>query len=66
MKHQNLHENPTTLRLLHYPQRKNLECKESEMRAGEHTDYGSITLLWQDSVGGLQVQIPTTYKLRKN
>ncbi len=29
-----------------------------QVRAGEHSDYGSITLLFQDSRGGLQVKSP--------
>eukprot|EP00026_Physarum_polycephalum_P012929 Phypoly_transcript_13280.p1 GENE.Phypoly_transcript_13280~~Phypoly_transcript_13280.p1 ORF type:complete len:340 (+),score=40.77 Phypoly_transcript_13280:77-1021(+) len=40
------------IRLLHYPFSENANIK----RAGAHTDYGSITLLFQDSVGGLQVR----------
>lgn len=42
-------------RLLHYPA-LNAEVSEGENRAGAHTDYGSITLLFQDSVGGLEVK----------
>jgi isopenicillin N synthase-like dioxygenase len=42
-----------TLRLLHYPPR---EGGTSAPGAGEHTDYGSITILLTDSVGGLEVQ----------
>ncbi|KAF8325168.1 Clavaminate synthase-like protein [Cantharellus anzutake] len=50
-----------TLRLLNYPpvSRKLLE-KEGQARAGAHSDYGSITFVFQDDVGGLQVQNPHT------
>lgn len=43
-----------TLRLLHYPP-LNQPPKPGQVRAGEHSDYGSITLLFQDEVGGLEV-----------
>ena len=47
-----------TLRLLHYPavERTVFERNKGQVRAGAHTDYGSLTLLFQDSRGGLQVQ----------
>ncbi|WP_375503316.1 isopenicillin N synthase family dioxygenase [uncultured Nostoc sp.] len=44
-----------TLRLLHYPPLQ-IPPKLGQVRAGEHSDYGSITLLFQDDVGGLEVQ----------
>ena len=49
-----------TLRLLHYPpvSRETFQEKKGQVRAGEHSDYGSITLLFQDSAGGLQVESP--------
>ena len=44
-----------TLRFLHYP--ANLPFRSStQLGAGEHTDYGSITLLFQQEVGGLEVR----------
>ncbi|MBE9204972.1 isopenicillin N synthase family oxygenase [Nostoc sp. LEGE 06077] len=44
-----------TLRLLHYPLFQT-PPKLGQIRAGEHSDYGSITLLFQDDVGGLEVK----------
>lgn len=44
-----------TLRLLHYPPLKTSPLP-GQVRAGEHSDYGSLTLLFQDGVGGLEVQ----------
>ncbi len=44
-----------TLRLLHYPPLQT-SPKPGQVRAGEHSDYGSLTLLFQDGVGGLEVQ----------
>ena len=42
-----------TLRLLHYPPRA--ESRGDMLGAGEHTDYGSLTLLLTDDAGGLSV-----------
>ncbi len=43
-----------TMRMLHYPP---LQVQEaSQLGAGEHTDYGMLTLLFQDQQGGLEVQ----------
>jgi len=49
-----------TLRLLHYPPAPKAVFQQNKLqvRAGEHTDYGSITLLFQDNRGGLQVKSP--------
>ncbi len=44
-----------TLRLLHYPPMLQLP-EPGQIRAGEHSDYGSLTLLFQDDVGGLEVR----------
>ena len=44
-----------TLRLLHYPPLQT-SPKPGQVRAGAHSDYGSLTLLFQDGVGGLEVQ----------
>jgi isopenicillin N synthase-like dioxygenase len=44
-----------TLRFLHYPAKLQSESV-SQLGAGAHTDYGSITLLFQDEVRGLEVR----------
>lgn len=51
-------KNCTTLRLLHYPSiSEDTIVKPGQIRCGEHTDYGSITLLFQDDMPGLEVNI---------
>ena len=44
-----------TMRMIHYPPH-NGEIKKDQLRGNEHTDYGSITLLWRfDDVEALQL-----------
>lgn len=44
-----------TLRLLHYPPRAG-SAQDTRLGAGAHSDYGNVTLLAQDEVGGLEVR----------
>lgn len=57
LKFHNGHNNQ--LRLLHYPpvEKEKLE-QNSVARMPAHTDWGSITMLFQDDCGGLQVEDP--------
>ena len=51
------HRTPyNTTRVIHYPAYTG-ELEHRQMRIGEHSDYGTITLLWQiNDVPGLEVQ----------
>ncbi|KIM26349.1 hypothetical protein M408DRAFT_330697 [Serendipita vermifera MAFF 305830] len=56
-----IHEQYHNLRLLNYPSiRTELLRAEGQARAGAHSDYGTLTFVFQDSVGGLEVQNPHT------
>ena len=45
----------STIRIIKYPPHQG-EIKRDQLRGNEHSDYGSITLLWRfDDVSGLQV-----------
>ncbi|OJT13298.1 hypothetical protein TRAPUB_10064 [Trametes pubescens] len=56
-----INEQYHNLRLLSYPPIKTqLLSGDGQARAGAHSDYGTLTLLFQDSVGGLEVQNPHT------
>ncbi|EMD39957.1 hypothetical protein CERSUDRAFT_112193 [Gelatoporia subvermispora B] len=47
------------LRLLHYPSVPVEQIEKEEItRIGAHSDFGSITLLIQDDVGGLEIEDP--------
>jgi isopenicillin N synthase-like dioxygenase len=43
--------------VIHYPA-ATARADRGQLGVGPHTDYGLLTLLWQDEVGGLQVQTP--------
>ena len=44
------------LRLIHYPPMERLTPEPGQLGCGAHTDYGTLTLLADDGVGGLQVR----------
>ena len=44
------------LRMLHYPPTSRVTPAPGQPGCGTHTDYGSVTILTDDGVGGLQVQ----------
>ena len=46
----------TNLRLLHYPSQETMRPLPGQPGCGEHTDYGLVTLLAEDSTGGLELR----------
>lgn len=48
--------NTSELRLNHYPACAASQIRAGKMRISEHTDFGTVTLLFQDSSGGLEIE----------
>ena len=48
----------SALRLAHYPALGDGSIADGHFRAGAHTDYGTLTVLWTDDQPGLQVLLP--------
>lgn len=47
------------LRLLHYPCLRGSQLSQNQRaRINAHSDFGTLTVLWQDSVGGLEIEDP--------
>ena len=46
----------TLFRIFHYPPSPPISKVQDQWGVGEHTDYGVLTILKQDSIGGLQVK----------
>lgn len=51
-------KNITTFRTLYYPKLNEDEVRQPRLsRCGAHSDYGTISLLFQDENGGLEVNL---------
>ncbi|XP_076326276.1 putative iron/ascorbate oxidoreductase DDB_G0283291 [Tachypleus tridentatus] len=52
-------ENPSTLRMVYYPPVTSVTDPTTAVRCGEHSDFGTVTFLFQDNVGGLELKTKT-------
>ena len=52
---QNFNGECTVLRLIHYPPTLK-PILPNQLRCGEHSDYGALTILFQDPAGGLEIK----------
>ena len=52
---QGVEKNASTFRSLYYPSLADSDVQPGVVRCGAHSDYGTITLLLQDDIGGLEV-----------
>lgn len=51
--------NTSAIRTLYYPPiKQDYHIKQDQIRLGEHDDYGTITFLFQDCTGGLDMMVP--------
>lgn len=48
-------KNSTLLRTMHYPSFSESDYQENVTRCAPHTDFGTISFMFQDDVGGLEV-----------
>ena len=52
--------NSSAVRTIRYPPIKEVDCpKAGQWKMGEHTDFGTITLGFQDQTGGLEIRTST-------
>lgn len=56
--HPRSRQNFDNFELMHYPPLSTTPAEEVAYRISPHTDWGTITLLFQQSIGGLQVRPP--------
>lgn len=50
-------KNRSIFRTLYYPSLEEEDVEPGIVRCGLHSDYGTITLLVQDDMGGLEVKL---------